>query len=303
MASARVALEKVAADALPLRPRVSMIVHDGKGGVLVGRGRSGGYVLPGGGIDPGESVTEAGHRETLEEAGWHVTDLHDTGHRSEIAWSQAYLDSLPEDSRRRQFGGSLTHFVVGRAERPDTRLLGSEGDALHAPGFVPLTKVLREAEKSHQRSLAQNGPDSEIHQQYYGKLVPALRYAQQRLATGAKTSSATDLLPDFLARPARDGYIDPRSDDFAKNQAFGRALGAGGIPAIAGASLALAGRPAIGVPLALAGAAVGKVVHDRTLGQMRELQAQGRNPVTRKAHDHAQIERTISWAKKRHRDR
>lgn len=302
MASAREALKKVAADILPLRPRVSMIVHDGKGGVLVGRSRSGGYVLPGGGVDPGESVTEAGRRETLEEAGWQVKDLHDTGHRSEVAWSQAYLDSLPAGSERRQFGGSLTHFIVGRADRPDSRLLGSEGDALSAPRFVPLPHVLREAEKAHRLSQTQKGPDAEIHRQYSGKLVTALRYAQQHLAAGAKTASPIDMLPDFLAKPHRDGYIDPRTDDFSKNQAFGRAMGAGGLAALAGAAVTPVA-PHVGIPVALLGTGLGMGVYRHSLSEFRDRQARGLNPVTNKPHDPASIARMISWSQKRHQAR
>ena len=56
------------------RPSVYAIVYDPAGDLLLARAR-GKLVLPGGGIDDGETPEQALHREVLEETGWRIKIL------------------------------------------------------------------------------------------------------------------------------------------------------------------------------------------------------------------------------------
>jgi len=106
------------------------------------------------------------------------------------------------------------------------------------------------------------------------------------------------VLPEFLEKPRRDGFIDPREDDFSKNQAFGRAVGIGLMPVTGGAIVASQGARAAGAGIAGAGLLAGYGMYLHKLRQFRELQAQGKNPVTGKMHDPEKIEKTRQWAQR-----
>lgn len=56
------------------RPGAYGIIGNGAGKVLLAysTGRDGGWLLPGGGIDPGEGPVAALHREVMEETGWRI---------------------------------------------------------------------------------------------------------------------------------------------------------------------------------------------------------------------------------------
>lgn len=107
----------------------------------------------------------------------------------------------------------------------------------------------------------------------------------------ATHSKDAGVLPEFMEKAKREGFIDPRTDDFSKNQAFGRAVGLGILPTFAGAVLTPI-NPMIGVPLVAGGLGVGALTYGHKLKKFRELQEKGLNPVTGKKHDPARIERT-----------
>jgi hypothetical protein len=107
----------------------------------------------------------------------------------------------------------------------------------------------------------------------------------------ATHSKDAGVLPEFIEKAKREGFIDPRTDDFSKNQAFGRAVGLGILPTFAGAVLTPI-NPMIGVPLVAGGLGVGALTYGYKLKKFRELQEKGLNPATGKKHDPARIERT-----------
>lgn len=107
----------------------------------------------------------------------------------------------------------------------------------------------------------------------------------------ATHSKDAGVLPEFMEKAKREGFIDPRTDDFSKNQAFGRAVGIGLLPTFAGAVLTPI-NPMIGVPLVAGGLGAGALTYGHKLQKFRELQEKGLNPVTGKKHDPARIERT-----------
>jgi hypothetical protein len=104
-------------------------------------------------------------------------------------------------------------------------------------------------------------------------------------------------LPSALLKTRREGFLDPRSDDFNKNQAFGRAVGVA-IPTAATAaatSYNKATRKAA-LPLAALSALSGTAMYHKKLRDYRRSQAKGLNPVTGREHDPEKIERTKKWA-------
>ena len=116
------------------------------------------------------------------------------------------------------------------------------------------------------------------------------------------------VLPEFLAKARRDGYIDPRSDDFSKNQAFGRAVGTGYAGSALGALAGYLARSKRSPAAVLAGAGLGAIgsgalQYRHSLKKFREAQKKGLNPVTLKKHDPEKIERTRRWAKARMKKR
>ena len=96
----------------------------------------------------------------------------------------------------------------------------------------------------------------------------------------SELEKGAEILPEFISK-ARKGYIDPGDDDFAKNQAFGRAVGIGILPTLAGAGISIL-KPKYGVPVALAGMGAGALTYKNRLEKFRALQEQGLNPVTGK---------------------
>lgn len=66
------------------RPGVYAIICDGDSVLLA---RTDGLLLPGGGIDPGESVIRALHREVFEETGWRIAPLRRLGTFVEYRWA------------------------------------------------------------------------------------------------------------------------------------------------------------------------------------------------------------------------
>jgi len=104
-----------------------------------------------------------------------------------------------------------------------------------------------------------------------------------------------------IARKTReDGFIDPRTPDFAQSQAVGRGVGAG----IAGAALGAVGSAAVGASaknslLAItgAGALTGGATYMHKLRKFKQLQAQGKNPATNKPFNVERIERLRKWGR------
>ena len=103
----------------------------------------------------------------------------------------------------------------------------------------------------------------------------------------------------------KGSFIDPRSDDFSKNQALGRGIGAGLLPGALGSGLTVGGLVGqsprmrnVGLASLLLAAGVGTGVYGTKLKKFRKLQAEGRNPVTGRKHDPVEIERTRKWAQK-----
>jgi len=102
-------------------PSVTVAVRDGAGRLLLIRRTDNDlWALPGGGIDPGESVRQAGIRETEEETGYHVRI---TG-RIGIYTDPRHVIVYSDGEVRAQFSICMRGAVTGGAAR--TSLESSE---------------------------------------------------------------------------------------------------------------------------------------------------------------------------------
>jgi len=82
-----------------VRPNISYRLRPGAYAILVRNGRvllthqaapNPEFQLPGGGIDPGEDILPALHREVLEETGWHIASCRRLGAYRRFTYMEEY---------------------------------------------------------------------------------------------------------------------------------------------------------------------------------------------------------------------
>ena len=122
-----------------IRPGVSAIIITPQGLLLQRRADNGLWGLPGGGVEPGESVTEAVVRETLEETGLDVEPLRLVGVYSAPALGQVV--TYPD--------GNVVHYVSSSFE---CRVLGGTLACSHESlelGWFPPRELPADMVKTH----------------------------------------------------------------------------------------------------------------------------------------------------------
>ena len=110
------------------------------------------------------------------------------------------------------------------------------------------------------------------------------------------------VLPEFLDKPRKGEFLDPRSDDFAKNQAFGRGVGASLAAMPVGAGLGMIAGGSGGRLAGAAGASgllAAYLMYNHKLRQFRKAQGEGKNPATGRKFNPEKIERTRKWVESR----
>lgn len=161
------------------RPGAYALVLDARGRALVAatpnKGES--LLLPGGGVDPGESTLPALLREVYEETGWSVRHLRRLGAFQRYAW-------MPDYAKWARKVCSI-HLC-----RPGRRL-GPPLEPDHAPRWMPLEEAARRLSVSGERWFAARLARS------FGARIDVERAAAAR--------------PDPLAEPA----VRPGKETFA----------------------------------------------------------------------------------------
>jgi 8-oxo-dGTP pyrophosphatase MutT (NUDIX family) len=121
-----------------------LLTDDGKVVAQAATGSSGQFVrLPGGGVDAGESLWEAGSRETLEETGVKIKN----GKTREIflsakyVWEKEFADSPNRKKRYAEFQGEQTTILFGRVASTG-KATSTEGDAWKGGKVMSLKKVI-----------------------------------------------------------------------------------------------------------------------------------------------------------------
>jgi len=119
------------------RLRTTIFGVDPEGKLLHGFGGQGFYKFPGGGVDAGESITDAAKRELLEEAGYDVESIEELPGLDTV-------DAVSSGSAKGHMGhgSSRTKYLLARLGKRNQSLLGSEGDAIANLQTAPLQEVL-----------------------------------------------------------------------------------------------------------------------------------------------------------------
>lgn len=115
-----------------IRAKVEAILFKGDK-ILVGRGKNNKPILPGGGVDPGETMIEAAKRESMEEAGYRPKKLK-LFHGEKLPFT--YQSGKHKGQKAR------SSFVYGDAGKKDKSILGADGDAFNKLDFVEVDNLL-----------------------------------------------------------------------------------------------------------------------------------------------------------------
>lgn len=110
------------------RPGAYAVIFDGAGNALMAK-QGDHILLPGGGIEPGESVLQALHREVYEETGWRVAPIVRLGAFSRHCW-------LTEE---RYHSRKIQHVYLCRA----VRRLGPPLEPDHTPVWANAATAAR----------------------------------------------------------------------------------------------------------------------------------------------------------------
>ncbi len=125
------------------RKRVALVIHDGKGKVLVGRHRKApkgtkSIAFPGGGVEKGQSVAVAAKQEALEEVGVRIKPQ-----AVGIAPKNVPLPNGGKDYKDGRFSHIRQYWRLARYVGKSEKLLGEEGDALRSRRFIGIDQAIQ----------------------------------------------------------------------------------------------------------------------------------------------------------------
>lgn len=124
--------------ARPYRQVVRVIpIYKGK---LVAQKATTHLVLPGGGVDPGESLIQAGKREAMEEIGAVLESMVPfTSVR--VKWTPEWATTDTRRARFKKFEGEEEHIYIGRVTK-FVKATSVEGDAWQGPKIMTFAKAV-----------------------------------------------------------------------------------------------------------------------------------------------------------------
>lgn len=174
------------------RPRVEIAVRKPDGSIYCGKwGATGGYALPGGGVDPGETPEEAAIRELREEAGIEATNARLLPVTTKKDWSPE--ERKQNAARGRDFKGSRTQYVLADYVK--------DGDKTNLDKWGAKEKAWRSLTDAE--ALMQNVPDTDVYKQ------PRMTLLQHLQAVQAKQQKAAHCLRSVLLKASADGTLVP----------------------------------------------------------------------------------------------
>ncbi|MGB0496888.1 MAG: NUDIX hydrolase [Rubricella sp.] len=123
------------------RPGAYAIITNGMGALLLAATTNEGedFLLPGGGIDPGEAPLGALHREVLEETGWRIAPERRLGAFQRYAWMPDY----------QRWARKVCHIYLARAVYP----LVDPIEPDHVPVWMPAEDAARLLSVSGERAF------------------------------------------------------------------------------------------------------------------------------------------------------
>lgn len=173
------------------RPKVQAFMYDNQGRILAAKSQGSGsglrafnnYKFPGGGVEKGESITEAARKELLEEAGYETSgDLFEFGTPTAVNWDKSFRAQARKKGRGR-YAGQYEYYAAGPIGKRNKSLLGSEGDELGSMEFVPLSQLQRDLTRTA------NDPNNEYGYFDKQKLVALRELKKEMINRGIKTAS------------------------------------------------------------------------------------------------------------------
>jgi 8-oxo-dGTP pyrophosphatase MutT (NUDIX family) len=147
-------MEKIAEEKR-YRPKVQALLYTPDYKILASKSQGSGsglraysnYKFPGGGIEQGETTSQAARKELLEEAGYSTSkDPYDFGYSKTVKWDKAFRQQAL--AKGRDYHGEVSHFMAAPVGKRDTSKLGAEGDQLEGAQFIPINDLIRDLKQT-----------------------------------------------------------------------------------------------------------------------------------------------------------